>query len=64
MSSQADEVVASAAALAQMADHLDGLVARFRLQAAAAGGASRAAAGPGKDNVVLRRRAGDWTRVA
>jgi hypothetical protein len=51
MAGQAQEVVASAASLAEMARSLDELVAHFRLQVGepVAGG-----------NVVRRRRATDW----
>lgn len=50
MSAQAEEVVASAATLSEMAQQLDELVARFRLQAGDA-------AAPTK--VIQRRRASD-----
>jgi hypothetical protein len=51
MSAQAEEVVASAATLSEMAQQLDELVARFRLR-------SGDTAGP--VNVIQRRRARDW----
>jgi len=51
MASQAQEVVASAATLAEMARGLDELVARFRLRA----GESVVAG-----NMIPRRRATDW----
>jgi len=63
MSAQAEEVVASAATLADMASQLDALVARFVL----ANQTSRARSGeatPSKNQVIQRRRAGDWSRVA
>jgi methyl-accepting chemotaxis protein len=59
MSAQAEEVVASAATLAEMAAQLDGLVARFKLETEVVQPkASRSA------DVVQRRRAADWGRVA
>ena len=51
MSAQSEEVVASAATLAEMAQGLDEVVARFRLQA----NAPEAPA-----NVIPRRRVSDW----
>ncbi|MGD0123091.1 MAG: hypothetical protein ABSC46_11090 [Candidatus Limnocylindrales bacterium] len=51
MSAQAEEVVASAVTLAEMAQGLDELVARFRL---------RANAPEAPANVIPRRRASDW----
>jgi hypothetical protein len=64
MSAQAEEVVASAAVLADMAQQLDGMVARFKLAAGAAV-ASAGAQGTAGGQVVQRRRAADWqTRVA
>jgi methyl-accepting chemotaxis protein len=59
MSAQAEEVVASASTLADMASQLDSLVARFQLQGQAA-----PAAGKGKADVIQRRRAADWSKVA
>jgi methyl-accepting chemotaxis protein len=56
MSSQAEEVVASAVSLAQMAHELDDVVARFNLDA---NGASSEPV-----NVIQRRRAADWQKVA
>ncbi|MEI7744657.1 MAG: hypothetical protein WCK58_13030, partial [Chloroflexota bacterium] len=62
MSAQAEEVVASAATLADMAAQLDTLVARFVLEGQAAKGKGK---GKGKgDNVVQRRRPADWTKAA
>jgi methyl-accepting chemotaxis protein len=63
MSAQAEEVVASAASLADMASALDALVAHFRLDAGAAAASSARAGAPAGD-VIPRRRATDWTRVA
>jgi methyl-accepting chemotaxis protein len=60
MSAQAEEVVASAATLAEMAQQLDALVARFKLE----GQAARAAAPARGGDLVQRRRAADWSRVA
>ena len=51
MSAQAEEVVASAATLAEMAAQLDELVARFRL---------KSTDGVGPANLIQRRRASDW----
>ncbi len=60
MSVQTEEAVASAATLAEMATQLDALVARFTLETEAAG--TRA---PARGHeVVRRRRASDWSRVA
>jgi hypothetical protein len=67
MSAQAEEVVASAATLADMAAGLDALVARFVLEGQAArGGTKGGAKGSAKPSgeVVQRRRAADWSRVA
>jgi methyl-accepting chemotaxis protein len=60
MSAQAEEVVASAATLADMATQLDGLVARFKLAAAA----QAAPSGGRGAEVIQRRRAADWSKVA
>jgi hypothetical protein len=51
MSAQAEEVVASAATLSEMAQQLDELVARFRLRSGEAIDSSK---------VIQRRRASDW----
>ena len=51
MSAQAEEVVASAATLAEMAAQLDELVARFRL---------KSTDGVSPANLIQRRRASDW----
>ncbi|MFN8631684.1 MAG: methyl-accepting chemotaxis protein [Chloroflexota bacterium] len=62
MSAQAEEVVASAATLAEMAEHLDSLVAHFHLDGKAA---RQPAATPARvDNVVQRRRTGDWAKAS
>ena len=61
MSAQAQEVVASAATLADMAAQLDTLVARFKLEGQGARTGARTKA---SDNVVPRRRQGDWSKVA
>ena len=55
--------MASAATLADMAAPLDALVARFQLegQAARAGAAGKPRAA---GDVVQRRRAADWSKVA
>ena len=58
MSAQAEEVVASAATLAEMATQLDALVAHFKLATAQASAPAKGA------EVIQRRRAGDWSRVA
>ncbi|MHB8960862.1 MAG: hypothetical protein ACYDAN_14720, partial [Candidatus Limnocylindrales bacterium] len=59
MSAQAEEVVASAATLADMASQLDALVARFKLEHHAASPAGHPLA-----TVVQRRRQDDWQRKA
>jgi methyl-accepting chemotaxis protein len=59
MSAQAEEVVASAATLAEMASQLDALVAHFKLE-----GQSARAKAPAKAEVIQRRRANDWSKVA
>jgi hypothetical protein len=63
MSAQAEEVVASAATLAEMAQQLDALVARFKLEQASARAAAAAPARGGAE-VIQRRRAADWSKVA
>ena len=60
MSAQAEEVVASAATLAEMAQQLDALVAHFKLE----GQGARAKATAKGAEVIQRRRANDWSRVA
>ena len=61
MSAQAEEVVASASTLADMAAQLDALVARFQLEGQAAKAKAKA---PARSDVIQRRRAADWSRVA
>jgi methyl-accepting chemotaxis protein len=64
MSAQAEEVVASAATLAEMAQQLDALVAHFKLEAAAQGTAKGKGSGAKSAEVIQRRRAADWSKVA
>jgi hypothetical protein len=59
MSAQAEEVVASASTLADMAAQLDGLVAKFKLEGQTVRQAGRTPA-----NLVQRRRQDDWARKA
>jgi hypothetical protein len=66
MSAQAEEVVASASTLADMASQLDGLVARFVLENQDRRGAKAPAGRGGKAdaNVVQRRRSADWSKAS
>jgi len=59
MSAQAEEVVASASTLADIAGQLDSLVARFKLE-----GQATKARTSASNNVVQRRRSADWAKAS